>query len=123
MNALSTAVRRPSFRLMLGAAAVAVALTGAAVAQSRSADALRDTGQVGEQADGFMACVQTCDAQIQAAVRAVNERRAAEYRRLAADPTLKVSEAAAAQAAAQRGIAGLPSGHWYKPLGGGWTKK
>ena len=114
---------RSKLHLTLAAAGLALAIGGAALAQGRTADSLRATGQVGEQADGFMACVQTCDAQTQAAVRAVNERRAAEYRRLAADPTLKVSEAAAAQAAAQRVIAGLPSGQWYKPLGGGWTKK
>ena len=119
---------RSKLHLTFAAAGLALAIGGAALApaalaQGRSADSLRATGQVGEQADGFMACVAACDAGTQAAVKAINDRRAAEYRRLAADPELKVTETAAAQAAAQRIIAGLSAGEWYKPLGGGWTKK
>jgi uncharacterized protein YdbL (DUF1318 family) len=112
---------RSDFRLPLAALGLALALSGAAVAQSRSADQLRATGQVGEQADGFLACVSSCDAGTQADVREINAKRAAAYRDVA--QRTGVSEAAAAQAAGQRLIASLPSGQQYRPAGGGWTRK
>ena len=103
--------------LALGAAAMAPA----ALAQGRSADSLRSTGQVGEQGDGFMACVQTCDAATREAVNAINARRAEAYREAA--QRAGTDAAAAGQAAAQKVIAALPAGQWYKPIGGGWTRK
>jgi uncharacterized protein len=110
-----------SILLRFAAVGFAVALAGAASAQSRSADALRAGGQVGEQADGFMACVSTCDAATRADITEINGKRASAYREIA--QRTGVTEAAAGQAAAQKVIAGLPSGHWYRPLNGGWTRK
>ena len=107
--------------LRFAAIGFAVALAGAAAAQSRSADALRASGQVGEQADGFMACVQTCDAPTRADIAEINGKRASAYRDIA--QRTGVTEAAAGQAAAQKVVAGLPSGQWYRPLNGGWTRK
>lgn len=107
--------------LTLAAAGLSLALGGAALAQGRSADSLRATGQVGEQSDGFLACVSSCDAATREAVNSVNARRAEAYRDVA--KRTGVTEAAAAQAAAQRVIAGLPSGQQYRPQGGGWTRK
>ena len=107
--------------LRFAAVGFAVALAGAAVAQGRSADDLRASGQVGEQADGFMACVQTCDAPTRANIAEINAKRAAAYRDIA--QRTGVSETAAGQAAAQKVIAGLSSGQWYRPLNGGWTRK
>ena len=117
---------RSKIHLALAAAGLALALGGAtlggaALAQGRSADALRATGQVGEQADGFLACISACDAATREAVNAINARRAAAYREIA--QRTGVTEAAAAQAAAQRVIASLPPGQQYRPLGGGWTRK
>ena len=107
--------------LRFAAVGFAVALAGAAVAQSRSADSLRASGQVGEQADGFMACVQTCDAPTRADIAEINAKRANAYRDIA--QRTGVTEAAAGQAAAQKVIGGLSSGEWYRPLNGGWTRK
>ena len=107
--------------LRFAAVGFAVALAGAASAQSRNADALRASGQVGEQADGFMACVATCDAATRGDIAEINAKRAAAYRDIAS--RTGVTEAAAAQAAGQKLIAGLHSGQWYRPLNGGWTKK
>ena len=117
---------RSNIQLTFAAAGLALALGGAALggaalAQGRSADALRATGQVGEQADGFLACVSACDAATRAAVNDINARRAAAYREVA--QKTGVTETQAAQAAAQRLIASLPSGQQYKPAGGGWTRK
>ncbi|MDP8917199.1 MAG: YdbL family protein [Pseudomonadota bacterium] len=112
-------------RLLTFAAAAGLAfagLTGAvATAQNREPAALRASGQVGEQADGFMACVASCDAATRAAVNEINRKRAEAYREVA--ERTRVSEAAAAQAAGQRLIANLSPGQWYRPLGGGWTRK
>ncbi len=64
--------------LSLAAAVLAAAaLTGAALAQSRSADALRASGEAGEQADGFLGCVATCDAATRAAIAEINAKPAA----------------------------------------------
>ena len=110
----------PFLRLaMVGFAAAALA--GGAIAQGRSADSLRATGQVGEQADGFMACVATCDAATRADIAEINAKRAAAYRDIA--QRTGVSEVAAAQAAGQKVIQSLPPGQWYRPLSGGWTRK
>ena len=116
---------RSKLHLTLTAAGLALALGGAALApamaQGRSADSLRATGQVGEQADGFLACVSNCDAATRAAINDVNARRAQAYREVA--QRTGVSEATAAQAAAQRIVASLPAGQQYRPAGGGWTRK
>jgi uncharacterized protein YdbL (DUF1318 family) len=117
---------RSKLQLTFAAAALALALGGAALApaalaQGRTADSLRATGQVGEQGDGLLACVQSCDAQTRQAVEDINARRAQAYREIA--QRTGVTEAAAGQAAAQKVIASLPSGQFYKPMGGGWTKK
>ena len=112
-------------RLLTFAAAAGLALTGVtgavATAQNRDASALRASGQVGEQADGFMGCVASCDGATRAAVAAINRKRAEAYREVAG--RTGVSEAAAGQAAGQRLIGNLSSGQWYRPLGGGWTRK
>lgn len=116
---------RSKLHLALAAAGLALTLGGAALtpalAQGRSAAELRASGQVGEQADGFMACVSNCDAATRASINEINARRAEAYREVA--KRTGVSEAAAAQAAAQRLIASLPAGQQYKPAGGGWTRK
>ena len=102
---------------------LAAGITSAAVAQSRDADSLRSTGQVGEQADGFMACVATCDAALRTAVAEINAKRADAYRRAAAEAGNGATAQAAGQAAHRQILARLPAGQWYRPLNGGWTKK
>jgi uncharacterized protein YdbL (DUF1318 family) len=115
-----------STRTAFAAAAMALAMAGAALgtgvlAQSRSADALRASGAVGEQADGFMACVSSCDAATQADIREINAKRAQAYRDVA--QRTGVSEAAAGQAAAEKIRASLAPGQYYRPQGGSWTRK
>ena len=99
----------------------AAALAGGAMAQGRDAGSLRASGQVGEQADGFMACVATCEDATRAAIAEINAKRAQAYREIAS--RTGVTEVAAAQAAGQRVIQGLPPGQWYRPLNGGWVRK
>lgn len=112
-------------RLLTLATAAGLAFAGlsgaVATAQNRDAASLRASGQVGEQADGFMGCVAGCDAATRAAVAEINRKRADAYRDVAG--RTGVSETVAAQAAGQRLIANLPPGQHYRPLGGGWTRK
>ena len=105
--------------LTVAAGFAAIAVAGAALAQDASA--LRASGQVGETGDGFMACVASCDPATLREINEINGKRAAAYRDIAA--RTGVSEAAAGQAAAQKLVATLPPGTWYKPLGGSWTRK
>jgi len=112
-------------KLLSLAATAGLAIAGlsgaAAVAQNRDAASLRASGQVGEQADGLMGCVASCDAATRAAIAEINRKRVEAYREVA--QRTGVSEAAAAQAAGRRLIANLSPGQWYRPLGGGWTRK
>src|SRR6185312_2379818 len=112
--------------LLLGWAAVLGTLSPAHAADLASAKAVVDTakaqGVVGEQGDGYLGLVRgSADGSVSAAVAEINAGRAAVYRQTAAKAG--VTEAAAGEAAARQIIARLPPGQYYKPLGGGWTRK
>ena len=110
-----------------GAVLAALALPVAAVAQSASAKATVDSakaaGVVGEQADGFLGMVTaTADPAIKAAVAEINAGRAELYNQAAAKNG--VTPAAAGAAAFETVVKGkLRPGDYYRPAGGGWTKK
>lgn len=111
--------------IALGLAAVA-AVSAPALAQSPAAKALVDAakaqGIVGEQADGFLGFVSGGgDAALQAAVREINAGRAQAYREIAA--RTGVTEQAAGQATFNNLLPRIPSGQYYRPLNGGWTRK
>lgn len=105
----------------------AVALTAAAaVAQSDAkarVDAAKAAGIVGEQADGFLGFVAGGgDPSLKAAVAEINAGRAQVYREAAARNG--VSPAAAGASAFSTVImAKLKPGEYYRPNGGGWTRK
>ena len=110
-----------------GAVLAALALPVAAQAQSASAkatvDAAKAAGAVGEQADGFLGLVTpAADAAIKAAVAEINAGRAELYKQAAAKNG--VTPAAAGAAAVETVVkAKLKPGEYYKPAGGGWTKR
>ena len=101
----------------------AAALAGAAMAQGRDAASLRASGQVGEQSDGFLGCIATCDAATRAAINDINAKRADAYRKAAAETGDGATAAAAGAAAYRQILARLPAGQYHRPPGGGWTKK
>ena len=108
----------------LGAAAGAGA-THAALAQPEESAALRATGVVGEQHDGYLGVVGSAPADVRARMDAVNIRRRAYYTELAQTRRATVEEAAAATACeifASRIGAGqyyrLPDGVWRQRNGG-----
>jgi uncharacterized protein YdbL (DUF1318 family) len=114
--------------LGVGAAVLAaLALPAAAVAQSAQAkaqvDSAKAAGVVGEQADGFLGFVTgAADPALRQAVAEINAGRAQVYREAAAKSgaTPQAAGASAFVNAIQPRIA---PGQFYKPNGGGWTKK
>jgi uncharacterized protein len=106
--------------IIAGAAAPATVLaqTGA---DKATVDAGKAQGQVGEQADGYLGVVSGSNPSLAAAVAAINQGRAQVYASIAAKTG--VSPADAAAATGQKLIDKLPPGQFYKPVGGGWTRK
>ena len=85
-------------------------------------DAAKAQGVVGEQGDGFLGLVTgSADSAVAAAVAEINAGRAAVYRDAAAKSG--VTSAAAGEAAAKQIFERIPSGQYYKPPGGSWTRK
>ena len=115
-------IRRTLIALTLG---LSLAATGAAaqIAAAKAAvDAAKSQGLVGEQGDGFLGLVSgSADPATKAAMAEINTGRAQAYADIAAKTG--VTPAAAGEATAQQLIDRLAPGAWYRPLGGGWTRK
>lgn len=85
-------------------------------------DAAKAAGTVGEQGDGFLGLVKgSADAATTAAVDAINAARKQAF--TAAAAKTGVTPEAAGEAIARQQFARIPVGQYYKPIGGGWTKK
>jgi uncharacterized protein len=85
-------------------------------------DAAKAAGVVGEQADGYLGFVGgSADAAVTAAVNDINAGRRGVYTQTASKSG--VTPDAAGQATGAQLIAKVPGGQFFKPLGGGWTKK
>lgn len=104
--------------------ALAVTPAAAQAMDSKAAvDAAKAQGVVGEQADGFLGFVKpSSDPALKAAVDDINTGRAALYREAAAKNGVT---AAAAGASAYTTVvqSRIKPGEFFKPAGGGWTKK
>lgn|SRR5687768_2014855 len=105
--------------LALATATPAIAQTAAAKA---AVDAAKAAGIVGEQADGFLGFVKPGDAALQAAVAEINAGRAQLYREAAAKNNVS-AQAAGASAYTNVVQARIKPGEYFKPAGGGWTRK
>ena len=91
-------------------------------ADKAAVDAAKAAGTVGEQADGYLGFVQgSGDGALSAAVNAINAGRRQVYAQTAGKTG--VTAEAAGQATGAQLIAKVPAGQFFKPLGGGWTKK
>jgi hypothetical protein len=107
--------------IALGAAAGAGA-TEAALAQPEESAALRATGAVGEQFDGYLGLVGSAPAEVRSRMDAVNIRRRAYYTELAQTRRATVEEAAAATACeifARR----VGPGQYYRLADGVWRQR
>lgn len=104
--------------------ALAVTPAAAQAMDSKAAvDAAKTAGVVGEQADGFLGFVKpSSDPALKAAVDDINGGRAALYREAAAKNG--VTAAAAGASAYTTVVQGrIKPGEFFKPAGGGWTRK
>lgn len=116
MNSLS--------KLAVLAAALVIIPAAAMSADSKTVvDGAKAQGVVGEQADGFLGFVKSAgDPAVEGAVRDINSGRAALYRETAQKNGVSV-EAAGAATFNQVVQSRLKPGEFYRPAGGGWTRK
>lgn len=100
------------------AAMLAIGVAGAAHAQS-VASAL-ESGDVGEQADGYLGVAGSVPAGVRAQVEQINIKRRDAYTALAAKRGVTVQEAAASVGC--QALTRLRDGQAYR-IAGGWQKK
>jgi uncharacterized protein YdbL (DUF1318 family) len=113
-------------KLILAAGIAVAAVAGSATAayamlQDASAQ-LRATGQVGEQADGYLGIVGSAPADLRAQVDAVNIKRRAAYTDLAGKRGVKLEEVAATTACQILSSRVLP-GQYYRLPDGVWRTR
>jgi uncharacterized protein len=84
--------------------------------------ALRASGKVGEQADGYLGVVGSVDAELRAKVDAINIKRRAYYTELAARRGAKIEEVAAATACEIFATRVQP-GQYYRLPDGVWRQR
>lgn len=118
--------RQKAFTVLAGAAAALMLATSASAqtaADKATVDAAKAQGVVGEQTDGFLGFVKGGgDADVRAAVAAINAGRAQIYREAA--QRNGVSPEAAGVAAFKEVIRGrIGAGEYYRDAGGNWVRK
>jgi uncharacterized protein YdbL (DUF1318 family) len=93
----------------------------ASLAFAADLDQVKKDGLVGERADGFLGMVQTsAPADVVRLVADVNDKRRAEYQRIAASNNLTFAQVQAL--AGKKAIEKTLSGNWIL-LNGGWERK
>ena len=113
-------------KVMIAAGLAVAALAGgtayAFAMQGDQATQLRASGQVGEQADGYLGLVGSAPANIRAQTDAVNIQRRAAYTDLAARRGVTIEEAAAATAC-QIFASRVAPGQYYRLTDGVWRQR
>ncbi len=113
-------------KLILAAGIAAAAVlggTGVAYAMYQDASAaLRATGKVGEQADGYLGVVGSADASLRAQVDAINIKRRAYYTDLAGKRGAKIEEVAATTAC-ELFRSKVAPGQFYRLADGVWRQR
>ncbi len=105
----------------IGLGAVLGTTTAFAMMQDASAQ-LRASGQVGEQADGYLGLVGSAPAAVRAQVDAVNIKRRAYYTDLAAKRGAKIEEVAATTAC-ELFRTKVAAGQYYRGTDGAWHQR
>ena len=114
-------------KLILAAGIAAAAVMGGAGAayamfQADAAASLRATGQVGEQADGYLGIVGSVSASVRAQVDEINIKRRAYYTDLAARRGAKIEEVAATTGCELLRSKVAP-GQYYRLTDGVWRQR
>ena len=105
----------------IGLGAVLGTTTAYAMLQDASAQ-LRASGQVGEQADGYLGLVGSAPAGVRAQVDSVNIKRRAYYTDLAAKRGAKIEEVAATTAC-ELFRSKVAQGQYYRGTDGVWRQR
>ena len=106
----------------LGIAMVASGTAYAFVMQADAAASLRASGEVGEQADGYLGLVGTASAGIRAQMEQINVQRRAYYTDLASRRGATIEEVAAATAC-QLFATRVGPGQYYRLPDGVWRRR
>lgn len=115
--------RRLAFAVAVGIAASALAAgTAYAFLQADASAVLRASGQVGEQADGYLGVVGSGDGGLRSKVDAVNIKRRAYYTDIAARRGAKIEEVGATTACELFRTKVAPGQH-YRGADGVWRQR
>jgi uncharacterized protein YdbL (DUF1318 family) len=116
-------MNRP-IKLMIAAGLAAAMLAGgtAYAFQGDAAAQLRASGQVGEQADGYLGLVGTAPADVRSQMESVNIQRRAAYTQLASQRGATIEEVAAATAC-QLFVTRVGPGQYYRLPDGVWRRR
>ena len=106
----------------LGLAAVVGGAGFASAMHQDAAASLRASGQVGEQADGYLGLVGSAPADVRAKVDAINIQRRAYYTDLAAKRGAKIEEVAATTAC-ELFRTKVAQGQYYRGTDGRWQQR
>ena len=114
-------------RLILAAGIAVAAVIGTtgiafAMVQGDAAASLRASGQVGEQADGYLGIVGSVSSAVRAQVDSINIQRRAYYTDLAAKRGAKIEEVAATTAC-ELFRSKVAPGQFYRGTDGSWKKR
>lgn len=110
---------------MLIAAGLGLAMLAGGTAYAMQADAagqLRASGQVGEQADGYLGLVGQAPANVRAQMDSINIQRRAAYTQLASNRGATIEEVAAATAC-QLFSTRVGAGQYYRLADGVWRRR
>lgn len=111
--------------LGLSAATVGPGLARPAIqsaSQKALVDAAKAAGTVGEQADGYIGVRTAANAELRAAVEAINAGRRALYARTAAETGVP-AEVAGTRMFETQLLPRIPAGQWYRNAAGQWVQR
>ena len=114
-------------KLILAATVAAAAIAGGtgvarAMFQADAAASLRSSGQVGEQADGYLGIVGSVSSEVRAKVDSINIQRRAYYTELASKRGAKIEEVGATTAC-QLFRSKVGPGQYYRLPDGVWRQR
>jgi hypothetical protein len=119
-------MNRSTKKVLAAAVALAVLAGGAgaayALVQADAAASLRASGQVGEQADGYLGVVGSAPASVRAQVDSINIQRRAYYTDLAGRRGAKIEEVAATTGCELLRTK-VAIGQFYRGADGAWKKR
>lgn len=108
--------------LVVTALGASAAIAGSALAQDAFLDQARASGQIGEQADGYVGAVKGASGDLKARIDQINIKRKAAYTQLAEKRGVSVNEVAAATACElfQNRVG---PGQFYRTESGQWVQR